>query len=259
MSVVEFELDSRGVARVTLNNPDSHNVLTREVITRLDSIAELVTADPEIRVVVLFARGKSFCAGADLGWMKQMMAADRATRKREARELAGMLYKWYRLPRPVIAGIEGNVYGGGLGLIATADTVIATRGVNFTLSEARLGLVPAIISPYLHARIGNAHAHLTFFSGRVFDARMAMEFGLVSMVVSAKTFVETVHEEVSLYLSCAPGAVSAGKELARTLHGPVTPEMIEMTVDLIADRWESEESAEGIEAFFARRKPRWQD
>jgi len=259
MSVVEFELDSRGMARVTLNNPERHNVLTREVIARLDSIAEQVTADPDIRVVVLCARGKSFCAGADLGWMKQMMAADRATRKREARELAGMLYKWYRLPCPVIAGLEGNVYGGGLGLIATADSVIATPDVKFTLSEARLGLVPAIISPYLHARIGNAHAHRTFFSGRVFDARMAREFGLVSMVVSARTFVETVHEEVSLYLSCAPGAVSAGKELTRTLHGPVTPGMIEMTVDLIADRWESEESAEGIEAFFARRKPRWQD
>ena len=259
MSVVEFELDSRGVARVTLNNPESHNVLTREVIARLDSIAGQITADREIRLVVLLARGKSFCAGADLGWMKKMMVADRATRKREARELAGMLYKWYHLPCPVIAGIEGNVYGGGLGLVATADTVIATPDVKFTLSEARLGLVPAIISPYLHARIGNAHAHRTFFSGRVFDARMAMDCGLVSMVALTKEFVETVHEEVSLYLSCAPGAVSAGKELTRKLHGPVTAEMIEMTVDLIADRWESKEAAEGIEAFFARRKPRWQD
>ena len=254
---VRLETDARGVATLTLARAGKHNAMDAAMIDELRTAADTLTAQAGLRAAVLVAEGPSFCAGGDLGWMRAQMHADRETRMAEARRLAEMLGALDALPVPLIARIEGQAYGGGIGLISVADVALAARPGRFALTETRLGLIPATIAPYVLARLGAARAREVFATARPFDAAEGVRLGLISRAVAPEEMEAAVEAEIAPVLDCAPGAVAAAKALQRRLCGRVGAEEIEATVTALADRWESAEAAAGIEAFFARRQPPW--
>lgn len=255
--MLETEVDDRGVARLTLGRPEVHNALSAELIAALHEAAERLGADPAVRVVVLTGRGASFCAGGDLGWMRTQMAADASTRGREARRLAEMLGALDRLPKPLIGRVQGPAYGGGVGLACVCDVAIGVDTVKMGLTETRLGLIPATIGPYVAARMGAARARRVFMSPRRFGAGEAVALGLLARAVPEGELDAAVEAEVTPYLAAAPGAVAEAKALLRRFAPPVDEAVIEATVAALVERWESEEAAEGIAAFFERRPPAW--
>ncbi|MBY8974656.1 crotonase/enoyl-CoA hydratase family protein [Rhodobacteraceae bacterium NNCM2] len=254
---ITLETDARGVARLTLNLPDRHNALAPQMIADLSAAAEAIDADRAIRVVVLTGAGESFCAGGDLGWMREQMDATREQRMVEARKLAVMLRALNELPQPLIGRINGQAYGGGIGMMSICDTTVAAEDAMFGLTEARLGLIPATISPYVLARMGEGMARRVFMSARRFGVAEAITLGLVARSASAASLDEVVEEEVRPYLNCSPEAVARSKQLARALGPEISDEVIDMTIARLADTWETEDAREGVSAFFERRKPAW--
>ncbi len=252
-----LERDARGVATVTLNRPDKHNAMSGLMIDELTQIAQDLAGDTSVRVVVLAATGKSFCAGADLGWMQAQIASDAATRRQEARSLAMMLMHWNDLPKPVIAAVQGNAFGGGVGLISICDIAIGASGAHMALTETRLGLIPATIGPYVIAKIGEAHARQVILSARIFKAEEAVSFNLLNRVVSRDSLSSAVEEEVTHCLSCAPQATAAAKKMIRELGVKVDEVVISRTIDALAECWESGEAGAGIAAFFNKEAPPW--
>lgn len=252
-----LQSDTRGVATLTLDRPDKHNSMNAKMIAELAAAAEVLGNDKSLRAVVLTGAGASFCAGGDLEWMRDQFAADRGERLAEARKLAHALRALNELPLPLIGRINGQAYGGGMGLISICDVAVATATAKFGFTEARLGLIPATISPYCIARMGEAMTRRVFMSARLFDAVEAQALGIVAKVAAADDLDQAVEAEVKPYLSCAPGAVAAAKALARSL-GPVIDEtVIEATTAKLADSWETSEAVEGITAFLDKRKPSW--
>jgi methylglutaconyl-CoA hydratase len=249
--------DDRGVATLTLNTPEKHNALSARMIAELTEAAARLDADPLIRVVILTGDGASFCAGGDLGWMREQMSATRATRMAEARKLAEMLFALNTLSKPVIGRVQGNAFGGGVGLISVCDTAIAVLGAKLGLTETRLGLIPATISPYVLARMGEGRARRVFMSARIFDAGEAVELGLVARVVLSAALDAAIEDEVKPYLATAPGAVAAAKALARSMGPRIDAEVIDDTIRRLADTWEQAEAREGVSAFFEKRKANW--
>lgn len=254
---IAIETDARGVATLTLNRPDKHNALSARMIGELTGAAAALGADPAVRVVVLTGAGESFCAGGDLGWMRDQMAADRDTRFAEARKLALMLKALNEMPRPLIGRVQGQAFGGGVGLCSVCDIAIAADHARFGLTETRLGLIPATIGPYVLARIGEALARRVFLNSRIFGADEAATLGVVARAVPAAGLDAAVEAEVTPYLACAPGAVAEAKALARRLGPPITDEIIDETIRALVTRWESAEAQEGVAAFFERRRPDW--
>lgn len=248
-----IETDERGISRLTLNRPDKHNALNARMIGELTKAAEILGADESVRAVVLAGAGASFCAGGDLGWMQEQRDKDRAGKMEEARTLATMLSRLNALPKPLIARVHGNAYGGGIGLMAVCDIVISAETARFALTETRLGLIPATIGPFVIRRIGEGYARQVFFTAKPFDAAFALGCGLVSTVADAEQLDACVEAEVSSVLKTRPGAVAAAKALCLELGGDDPAGLAERTASLLADRWESAEAAEGIEAFLARR------
>lgn len=254
---ITVETDARGVARLTLNRPETHNAMSARMIAELTAAAARIAKDAAIRVVILTGAGPSFCAGADLGWMRDQMAADNATRRDGALALARMLRDVNNLPKPLIGRINGPAFGGGLGLISVCDVAIADDRAHFAFSETRLGIIPATISPHVMARMGEARAREVLFSARRFSAPEAVRLGLVAGAVAATDLDAAIATQAEPYLSCAPGAVARAKALARALGPAIDDRALEMTADALVAAWESPEAAEGITAFFARRKPGW--
>ena len=254
---ITLETDARGVATLTLNLPDKHNALAPQMIADLHAAANALAGDGSVRVVVLTGAGKSFCAGGDLAWMREQFTATREQRIAEARKLALMLGALNELPKPVIGRINGQAYGGGMGMISICDVAVAAEGAKFGFTEARLGLIPATISPYVLARMGEGMARRVFASARLFGAEEARDLGLVAKVVAPEALDEAVEAEIAPYLACAPGAVAASKRLARSLGPEIAPETIERTIAALADSWDQPEAHEGVSAFFERRKPNW--
>ncbi|MFQ5623504.1 MAG: crotonase/enoyl-CoA hydratase family protein [Paracoccaceae bacterium] len=252
-----LETDSRGIAVLTLNQPARHNVINPTLCGELEEAASRIDADQSIRAVVLTGSGKSFCAGGDLGWMREQFHADRSARMRQARRIADVLKVLNTLRKPLIGRINGQAYGGGLGLIAVCDDAVAVDTARFGFTETRLGLIPATISPYVAARIGEAMARRVFMSARIFDASEAVALGLVSASVSAEDLDGAVTALVEPYLSAAPGAVAASKALLRRLGPPISDAIIEDTIARLADAWETPEAQAGIAAFFEKRDPPW--
>ena len=254
---IRIETDARGVAHLWLAREDKHNALSAQMIRELTRAAGQLGVDPSVRVVVLAARGKSFCAGGDLGWMQDQMQADAATRRAGARELAMMLNALNTLPKPLIGRVQGNAFGGGVGMISVCDVAISVPEARFGLTETKLGLIPATISPYVIARIGVTAARRHMLASRLFNADEAHRIGLLSAVVAAEDLDAAVMAEAEPFLACAPGAVADAKALIRQVAPAPDRALIETTVELLVRRWESAESAEGIAAFFERRKPVW--
>lgn len=254
---ITVEVDARGVATLTLTRAEKHNALSARMIADLSAAAERIAQDRDIRVLVLTGAGASFCAGGDLAWMQAQMAADGETRYAEARKLAEMLNALNTLPQPVIGAIQGNAFGGGLGLISICDVAIGVETLKLGFTEARLGLIPATISPYCLARMGEAMARRVFMSARLFGAEEAVTLGLLARAVPAGALTEAVEAEVKPYLSCAPSAVAASKRLARAMGAPITDEVIDRTIRALVGQWETEDAKAGIAAFFAREKAPW--
>jgi methylglutaconyl-CoA hydratase len=257
MRTLDHEVDARGVAWLRLNRPDKHNAMDAAMIGELTEVAGRLGRDPVVRVVVLTGAGRSFCAGGDLGWMRAQMGADAATRAREARALAEMLGALDTMPKPLIGRVQGQAFGGGVGLMSVCDVAIGVEGAKVGLTEVRLGLIPATIGPYVVARMGAAPARRVFFSGRVFDAAEAVDLGLLARAVPKDALDAAVEAEIAPYLAAAPGAVAAGKRLVADLAAPIDAVQIAMTIEALVTRWESAESAEGIAAFFDKRAPSW--
>ena len=249
--------DSRGIATVTLARPDKHNAMNARMIRELTEAAARLAGEPGIRAVVLAADGRTFCAGGDLGWMREQAEKDRAGKMREARALADMLGAWNALPKPVIARVQGAAYGGGLGLMAVADIVVAAEDAKFALTETRLGLVPATIGPFVVRKLGEAFARQVFFNAKPFGPEFGLRSGLVARVAADGELDKAVEDEAVAFLDCAPGAVADAKALCRKLAGPDPADMAETTAAALADRWETEEAQAGIAAFFARESPPW--
>lgn len=254
---IALEADARGVARLTLARPEKHNALDAAMLDELTEAARRLAADPVIRVVVLAAQGPTFCAGGDLAWMRAQTESDAAGREREARRLAGLLAALDALPKPLLAEVAGPAYGGGVGLLSVCDIAVAAEGATLTMTETRLGLVPATIAPYVLARIGEAAARRVMLPARRLDAAAARAMGLLARVVPADRLAAAVEEEVALLLACAPGAVADAKALIRALRRSPRPKDLERSVRALVARWETEEAQAGIRAFLDRRDPPW--
>ena len=253
---VNSETDERGVCTVWLNRPDKHNAMSEQMIAELTAMAAELR-ESAVRVVVLAARGPSFCAGGDLKWMQEQIMADAATRVAAARALAMMLQAWNTLPQPVIGRIHGNAFGGGVGLASICDVAVGVDGALMGLTETKLGLIPATIGPYVIARMGEASARRVFMSSRRFSAQEAEKLGVLASVVSQENLDFAVSVEVEPYLSCAPGAVAAAKSLARALGPKIDSQTIEMTISALVSQWEGDEAEHGTAAFFAKTLPPW--
>lgn len=254
---IRLETDARGVATLTLSRADKRNAMSSEMIAELTEAANGMAGDNTIRAVILAADGPVFCAGGDLGWMRAQMAADADTRRAEAMKLALMLKSLNDLPKPLIGRVHGNAFGGGVGMMSVCDVVVAATGTTFGLTETRLGLIPATIGPYVVARMGEAKARRVFFSSRLFSVEEAKELDLVARIVAPENLDSAVEAEVTPYLACAPGAVAEAKALVRALGPRIDTEALELTVDALVARWESEEANEGTAAFFEKRPARW--
>ncbi|AGT09429.1 crotonase/enoyl-CoA hydratase family protein [Paracoccus aminophilus] len=255
---IRITREDRGLARLELARPAKHNALSAQMIAELTEAAQMLGADPQIRVVVLAAEGPSFCAGGDLGWMQEQMAADSATRRSAARALALMLKALNEIPKPLIGRVQGNAFGGGLGLISVCDIAFAAEEARFGLTEVRLGLIPATIAPYVLARIGAGQARRMFFSGQIFGAPEAVRLGLLAEALPARDLDTAVETEVERYLHCAPAAVAAAKRLCHRLGAQIDAAVIEQTVEDLVAVWDGDEAQAGLAAFFGKRPPPWQ-
>lgn len=254
---VTLTIDQRGVATLILNRPDKHNAMSAQMISDLTDAAQNIRANADIRVVVLGANGASFCAGGDLSWMRDQMAADTATRRAGATALAQMLGALNTLPQPVIGRIHGNAFGGGIGLACICDVAIGVTGAKFGLTETKLGLIPATIGPYVLARMGESFARRVFMSSRVFDASEAETYGIIAKAVSLETLDAAIEAEVTPYLNCAPNAVAAAKALARRLGPTIDDTTVTASIDALIAAWDGKDAAQGIAAFFDKQPPPW--
>ncbi len=254
---ISITTDARGVATLELAREDKHNALSAQMMDELVVAANDLGADPEVRVVVITGRGASFCAGGDLGWMRDQMAGGEGAQRAAAYKLSGMLRAINTLPKPVIARVQGNAFGGGVGIISVCDVAVCTEGTKFGLTETKLGLVPATIGPYVVGKLGAPMARRVFMSSRVFGATEAERLGLIARVGSAEDLDMLVEAEVAPYLACAPGAVAAAKRHLLALAPAVDDQVIAMSAEVLVGRWQDGEAAEGIAAFFEKRKPRW--
>ncbi|PLX37039.1 MAG: enoyl-CoA hydratase [Hyphomicrobiales bacterium] len=256
---IRVERDARGIASVVLCRAEKHNAMNAQMIAELSDAASALAADDSVRAVVLSGEGRIFCAGGDLGWMRAQADKDRAGKIGEARALADMLGLWDALPKPLIGCVHGAAYGGGLGLIAVCDVVVAEENTRFALTETRLGLIPATIGPFVVRRMGEAFARQVFFTASAFDAAFLMRVGLVARSCPADELDAAVEEQVAAILQCAPGAVAAAKALCRKLAGNDPASFADLTANALADRWETAETQEGIAAFFNKETPSWRN
>ncbi len=254
-STITLQTDLNGIATLTLDRPEKHNALSAEMIAEITDAAVKLSDDTSIRALILSGNGKSFCAGGDLAWMKEQMGAPRSQRIVEARKLAEMLFLLNTLPMPLIGNIHGNAFGGGVGLISVCDIAFCSKNAKFALTETKLGLIPATISPYVSAKIGENNARHSALSARLIPATEASTIGLITECVD--NLQETVEFEAKRYLDLAPAAVAATKALFRSLGPKIDADVIDQTIERLADTWEHPEAIEGVSAFFERRPPSW--
>lgn len=246
------------VACITLNRPDVRNAFNDEVIAELTAAFQGAAASAEVRAVVLAATGPAFCAGADLNWMRRMADYSRDENLADAAALAEMLRAIYECPKPTVARIQGDVYAGGMGLVAACDMAVSVETANFCLSEVKLGLFPATISPYVIRAMGARAAHRYFLTAERFDAKEAHRIGFVHEVVSADQLDAKVAELTTALASASPNAVRSCKNLLQDVAGrDIDATLIARTVEGIADIRSSREGREGVQSFLQKRKPFW--
>jgi len=258
-TTLDIRRPSPHVARVWLDRPDVRNAFNDGVIAELAQAFASFAVDDALRAVVLGGHGKAFCAGADLAWMKQMAGYDWEQNRADAQQLADMLWAIHSCPVPVVARIHGDCYAGGVGLAAVCDIRVAAQGVTFCLSEARLGLIPATIGPYVMRAIGETASRRYFTTAERFPAAEAHRIGLVHEAVAAEALDATVDAIVAALVANGPHAVRACKRLVRDIAGaPIDDALRADTARRIADIRASDEGKEGVRSFLEKRAPGWQ-
>lgn len=255
MDHLQVDVDDRGVARLVLDRPEVRNAFDATVIAELTTAARRLARD-DVRAVVLAGAGASFSAGADLRWMRASRDYTREENVADARATAAMFRALDELPCAVIGQVHGHALGGGVGLVAICDVVVAAADTTFGFGEVRLGIAPAVISPFVVRTIGRSHARALFVTGRQFDAHHAQRIGLIHHVVAADELEQRVAEVVDSVLAAGPHAVAAAKQLPDMALAP-SDEAGEATAQVIADLRVSDEGQEGLSAFLERRPPSW--
>ena len=257
MKNLELRYDG-GIATVTLNRPEVRNAFNDEVITELTAVFVELGGRDEVRCVVLAGNGPAFCAGADLNWMKRMAEYQRDENLADAAAMARMLRVLYECPKPTIARIHGDCYAGGTGLVGACDIAVSVDTAQFCLSEVRLGLIPATISPYVIRAMGARAAHRYFLSAERFDAAEALRIGFVHEVVTAQALDEKVGAIAHTLAQNGPAALKACKQLLHDVAGhEISAGLVAKTVEGIADIRSSGEAREGVQSFLQKRKPAW--
>ena len=259
MNTLKIERDSRGVAMIAMNRPQVHNAFDEAMICELIEAFRDLGADDTVRVIIIAAEGKSFCAGADLNWMKRASEYNEDQNREDAGELALMLNAIYACPKPVIARVQGNAFGGGVGVVAAADIAIGVADAQFSLSEVKLGIIPAVISPYVIEAIGARYAHRYFISAERFSASEAYRIGLLHDLASS---VEAMDEQIAVLCSAllanGPKAMESAKNLIQAVsHKSIDDELMEDTIERIAQIRSTPEAKEGVRAFLEKRRPNW--
>lgn len=255
---VLFDINESGLATITLNRPDVHNAFNDVIIERLIAAIDTCHNHKDVRVVLLQSIGKNFSAGADLNRMKSMAGLNHEENKRDAAGLARLMEKLYRLNKPVVTRVQGKSFGGALGLISCSDIVVAADNASFCLSEVRIGLVPAVISPYVVRAMGQRMASRYFLTAETFDAQQAHAFGLVHEVCGEDSLDDTVQTLVKALLNNGPQVVAKAKALVHYVaENQIDEVTIHHTTELIADIRVSPEGQEGLSAFLEKRKPTW--
>ena len=258
--MIETDIDSSGVARVTLNRPEKHNAFDDAMIAELQAAFDSLAENAAARIVVVESRGKSFSAGADLGWMQRMAQYDYADNLQDARLLAGMLGALHSLPQPTIARVQGGAYGGAVGLVSCCDMAVAADSATFALTEAKIGLIPATISPYVIRAIGERASRRYFASAERFGAADAQRLGLISEVVPADQLDTALNTLLDSLLANGPEAIKAAKQLVADFAGrPIDEALVEESCERIANIRVSKEGQEGLDAFLNKRRPGWLD
>lgn len=260
MTTTTLDISRRGaVARVFLNRPDVRNAFNDAVIAELAAAFRMLGADTSLRAIVIGGHGKAFCAGGDLNWMRAMADYSWEQNRADAQALADMLYTLYTCPIPLVGRVHGDCYAGGLGLASVCDVLVAADGMHFCLSEARLGLLPATIGPYVVRALGEQASRRYFISAERFSAAEAHRLGFVHELVTADTIDAKVDAIVQTLVANGPDAVKASKKLVQDLAGaPLTPELRADTARRIADIRASDEGKEGVQSFLNKRTPHWQ-
>lgn len=257
---VSLQVSASGVATIRLDRPEKHNAFDDGMIAELRQHFDALAKRDDVRVVVLASSGKSFSAGADLGWMRRMAEYDFGHNMKDAEQLAGMLRALYRLPQPTIARVQGAAFGGAVGLVSCCDMAVGSDRASFALSEVKIGLIPATISPYVIRAIGERAARRYFMTGERFDAARALQLGLLSELCPEEELDGRVDELVTTLLQNGPLAVRAAKDLVAEVSGrELSGDLIEDTCARIAHIRVSDEGQEGLAAFLQKRSPAWQD
>lgn len=246
------------LARLTLNRPDMRNAFDETLIAALTAALKAAVEDPQVRVLLLTGAGKAFCAGGDLNWMRKMGTLTDADNRKDATRLADMLHAVWTCPKPLVACVNGDAYAGGMGLVAACDIAVAADSAHFCLSETRLGLLPATISPYVIRALGERASNRYFLTAERFDAATALRLGLVHEVVPAAQALEAAEALCRTLCANGPGAVRASKRLVRDFAGqPLDADLIADSVERIAAIRSTEEAREGVTAFLEKREPAW--
>ncbi|MBA2690762.1 MAG: enoyl-CoA hydratase/isomerase family protein [Burkholderiales bacterium] len=259
MSALLFDKYPEGLAVLSMNRPQTHNAFDDELVADMTTALQEFDADPSVRIVILSAHGPSFSAGADLHWMERMANCAADENRRDAMRLATLMSTLNGLSKPTIARVHGPAYGGGVGLVACCDIAVASHDATFALSEVKLGLIPAVISPYVIAAIGERMARRYFLTGERFDAVEAYRIGLVQEItVDEASLDEVINRLVSVLLAASPAAQVEAKKLIAAVAGrPVDEAMVRDTAERIARVRGSAEASEGMSAFLAKRNPAW--
>jgi methylglutaconyl-CoA hydratase len=254
----KLDIDQRGVATLTLNRPELHNAFNDELIDELTKCLTDLEKKREVRLLILTGEGKSFCAGADLNWMKRMKDYSQAENVADSQKLAELFKVLNNFSRPVIGKINGSALGGGAGLVACCDYVVAVESAILAFTEVRLGLLPAVISPFVIAKIGESHARATFLSGAKINMSRAFVMGLVHHVTTAEMLNSEIEKTVGEFLLAGPEAAVAAKELVATVVRHETIEAArDYTCNMISKARVSEEGQEGMSALLEKRKASW--
>ena len=255
--MLKHDIDSRGVVSLTLDRPELHNAFDDSLIAELNKIIAFYAANPAVRVLVLRANGKSFSAGADLNWMKRVAQYDFAENKHDAEALAQLMSGLHHFPAPTVAIVQGPAFGGGVGLVSCCDIAIASDNASFCLSEVKLGLVPAVISPYVIAAIGARQAQRYFLTAERFNAQTAFALGLVQQLSTPEQLADDADKLVNTLLANSPQALRACKQLIQRVDAAVSLELQDYTTTLIASLRASPEGKEGLAAFLEKRRAGW--
>lgn len=260
LTCLKCEIHDSGLCEVSLNRPNVHNAFDDQLIKELTELLEKLQNEKRVRLLVLKGEGKSFSAGADLNWMRAMADFSWKQNYQDSLGLATLMSTLANFTRPTVALVHGSAFGGGVGLVACCDFAIAAESTKFSLSETKLGLVPAVISPYVVRAIGKRQAFRTFYSAEVFDAKEARRIGLVQVTYKDDDFKKESHAFIDKILNNGPEAIYQSKHLIEYVADkPLTEEVIRDTAQKIADIRATAEGKEGVSAFLEKRKPNWDD